>query len=223
MVVVLLAVFVSEPEKTTFSPVDSKFVNSSGGYILSVPKGFQLDKDFLPHTARLVSDDCVIEIYSQPCNGAEEITSYINYTNRAVVSNNIDYSNVNEINDSVRTVLIWERKKLLQIKNDKNHYLKIDIPQNGRVYTILVKSSGKISDYKKYEALLETYDKTLVRDVLDKAYSEERTVELTLQPPRDSDGKNTMFLVLDGNVSRAYYINDSMEMINIFRESLEKG
>ena len=275
VLIVGIVIFMSGAEKTGFFPVKDKFVNSREGYTLNIPEGFWVDKSFLPHTVRLVSENCVIEVYSQPCNGKDETDSYINYTNSAVTLNSIDYSNVREIKNIGSSVLFWDRKKLSGIKNDRNHYLKIDIPHKDRVYTILVKSKEELSDYRKYKALLDigkssgneslssvvkyasgrrfndetrefynnvfvnsdkvewgiyqpdfrdmphiyyieehighkfnivlhytdllvTYNPTLVRDVLDKAYFEGRTVELTLQPYRDHVGENTLFSVLDG-------------------------
>ena len=49
----------------------------------------------------------------------------------------------------------WKRDKLSKIKNDKNHYLKIDIPKNKKVYTIFVKSQHEINDYEKYITALK--------------------------------------------------------------------
>ncbi len=231
VVVVIFFAFMSVMKKTTFFSVESEFVNSQSGYILSVPKRFEIDKSFLPDTVRLIGKTCTVEIYVQPCAGKDETASYINYTNDAILSNKNDCFGVREIKSFGKTVLFWERKKLSRIENDKNHYIKIDIPENGCVYTIFVKSAEKLSDYKKYEALLkiikpsgnnefspskkhvsgrkfnimlhysdflETYNPYFVGDVLRKAYSEGRTVELTLQPNRDHVGENTIFSVLDG-------------------------
>ena len=275
VLVVLMSIIALKPEKTTFFQVRSKFVNSAEGYTINVPEEFDVDKTFLPHTIRLVSENCAIEIYSERCENDAEKESYINYTNQAIITNNIDYFNIKEENTFGKTILFWERKKLSKIENDKNNYLKIDIPHKDRVYTVFVKSSKKITDYKKYEELLEintpteknsflpdvkhssgrkfneetqvfydetfinsnkvewgiyqpdfhdmpninyieehichkfnivlhytdileTYNPALVRGVLDKAYSEGRTVELTLQPFRDHKGENTLFSVLDG-------------------------
>lgn len=277
--IMVLTVFLYKAEKTDFFSVEGEFVNLEDGYILSIPKGFETDKSFLPYCIRLVSEECIIEVYSQSYNRREEVSSYINYTNNAIVSNNVDYSDIREIKNFGKTVLLWERKKLSRIRNDKNYYLKIDIPQKDRVYTMLVKSTERISDYKKYEALisvtvsegkdnsspvirhasgrkfnnetenfynkvflnsdmlewgiyqpdfhdmpniyyieeelghkfnivlhytdfLENYNPVLVRNVLDKAYYEGRTVELTLQPCRDGEGENTLFSVLDGKYDK---------------------
>ena len=229
----------------------------------------------MPTAVRFISQDTVVEVYVQPCPKKQNVDEYINYTNEAITKNASAYSGVREFKDGKSTVLMWSRKKLSRITNDKNHYIKIDIPHQGNVYTMLVKSSKEEWDYKKYIKMLtfrgiakkknevfplkisakddfneetqnfydsvfvnstnvewgiyqpdfhdmpniyyieehighkfnivlhysdflETYTPYLVGDVLRKAYSEGRTVELTLQPNRDHVGENTIFSVLDG-------------------------
>ena len=251
------------------------YVNEIDGYRFKVPDGYYVDENFYPYAVRFISNDCVIEIYSEKCQNANEVSSYVNYTNDAIISNGVDYFGVRQTKQGRSTVLSWSREKLSKIGNDKNFYLKIDIPRNTRVYTIFVKSSFQIKDYKKYIKKLiitkpsnsnniaskrkyaldrefnaettefynqylknsngvewgiyqydymdseeiynienkidhrfkllllytefdEMYDSTQVRDFLDKAYSENRTVELTLQPKKTHQQGNDLFRVLDG-------------------------
>ncbi len=240
-----------------------------------MPNGYYIDEEFLPYAVRFVSNDCIIEIYTEDCIG-EEILSYVNYTNRAITSNEVDYFDVKQIKEGNITMLSWNRKKLSKIENDKNYYLKIDVPNHTKVYTILIKSTYKIDNHKEYisaftiikpvkgeervhnikyasnrefnaetkefydqyfknsneiewgiyqydyieseelykienrinhkfKLLLlytefnEVYDSTQVRGFLDKAYSENRIVELTLQPRRMHQSGNELFRVLDGD------------------------
>ena len=175
VLIVLLSIIALKPEKTTFFQVKSKFVNAAEGYTISVPEEFDVDKTFSPYAIRLVSENCAIEIYSERCENDAEKESYINYTNQAIITNNIDYFNVKEENLFGKTILFWERKKLSKIENDKNNYLKIDIPHKNRVYTVFVKSSKKITDYKKYEELLEINTPTEKNSILpDVKHSSER-------------------------------------------------
>lgn len=250
------------------------YINEIDGYGYKVPEGYSIDEEFLPYAVRFVSNDCMIEIYTEDCIGEEKL-SYINYTNRAITSNEVDYFNVKQIKEGSNTILSWNRKKLSRIENDRNYYLKIDVPYYTKVYTILIKSTYKIDDYKKYmlafvmtkpvkgketvhnikyasnrefnaetrefydryfknsneiewgiyqydymesnelykienqinhkfKLLLlytefkEAYDSTQMRDFLDKAYSENRIVELTLQPRTTHQQGNDLFRVLDG-------------------------
>lgn len=250
------------------------YINEIDGYGYKVPKEYSVDEEFLPYAVRLVSNNCTIEIYAEDCM-EEEILSYVNYTNCAIISNEADYFNVRNTNEGKITILSWSRKKLSKIENDKNYYLKIDIPYHTKVYTLLIKSTHKINNYQEYisaftiikhtkekeyiynikcasdreynpettefynqyfknsseiewgiyqydymeseelseiedkinhrfKLLLlytefdEVYDSTQVRDFLDKAYSENRTVELTLQPKKTHQQGNDLFRVLDG-------------------------
>lgn len=251
------------------------YLNKIDGYQYNVPEGFLINEEFMPYAVRFLSNKCVIEIYTEKCNNQNEVLSYINYTNSAITSDKENYFNVEQIEFAGNTVLLWNRNKLCKIKEDKNYYMKIDIPFKKIVYTILIKSSFKIDDYSSYisafnvikpsnqnkgtpkikyasnrkfnaetEAFYEKYfrnskkvewgiyqydymeSKELekiesridhnfkllllysefnekynpqeVRAFLDKAYSENRIVELTLQPKRHHQKGNDLFRVLDG-------------------------
>lgn len=277
LTILLLAFFTDNNNKITVKETLNKenyYINEVDGYEYKVPNGYYIDEEFLPYVVRFVSKDCTIEIYTEDCIN-EEILSYVNYTNRAITSNDVDYFDVKEMKKGNITILSWGRKKLSKIENDKNYYLKIDISYNIRVYTILIKSIYKIEDcqeymsaftiikpvngketvhnikyasdrefnaetrafydrclknsskvewgiyqydymesdelYKiekqinhKFKLLLlytefnEAYDSTRVRGFLDKAYSENRIVELTLQPKKSHQQGNDLFRVLDG-------------------------
>ena len=251
------------------------YVNKTDGYQYNLPEGFSIDEEFMPYAVRFLSDKCAIEIYAERCNNQDEVLGYINYTNCAVTSDKDNYFDVKQIEVAGITVLSWNRYKLSKIKNDKNYYIKIDIPTKKMVYTILIKSSFKIEDYssyiesfkviklskpkeiapkikyasnRKFNAETETfynkyfrnsqkvewgiyqydylethelkkiesridhkfkllllysefnekYDYQQVRAFLDKAYSENRVVELTLQPKKYHQQGNELFRVLDG-------------------------
>lgn len=250
------------------------YINEIDGYGYKVPEGYFIDEEFLPYAVRFLSKHCIIEIYTEYCPG-KEMLSYVNYTNRAIISNEVDFFDVQQTKKENITILSWNRKKLSKIENDKNYYLKIDVPYHTKVYTILIKSTYKINDYQKYlsaftiiksvngketvhnikyasdrefnaetrafydqyfknsskvewgiyqydymesdelykienqinhkfKLLLlytefnEVYDSTQVRGFLDKAYSENRVVELTLQPKKSHQQGNDLFRVLDG-------------------------
>lgn len=258
----------------TSEQADAYYINENDGYAFNAPKEFVVDESFLPDTVRFISSDTTVQIYAEPCESKLKKAEYINYTNKAITEDTVNYTNVKQITDNGKTILLWSRKKLSKVSNDKNHYIKIDIPHYDYVYTILVKSSKEQWDYDKYadmlsftsiakkrgalrvktpakggfneetqafydnsfvnsngvkwgiyqpdfrdmpkiyyieehighkfdivlhyNDILETYNPYQVRDVLDKAYAEGRTVELTLQPNRDSSGENTLFALLDG-------------------------
>lgn len=276
LIIFLLAFFTDNNKiviKETINEEDY-YINEIDGYGYKVLDEYSIDEQFLPYAVRFVSNDCTIEIYTEDCVG-EEILSYMNYTNIAITSNEIDYFDVKQIKEKNITILSWNRKKLSKIENDKNYYLKIDIPYHTKVYTILIKSTYKIGDYQKYlsaftiikpvkekerfhnikyasnrefnaetkefydhyfknsneiewgiyqydymesdelykienqinhkfKLLLlytefnEAYDSIQVRGFLDKAYSENRIVELTLQPKKSHQQGNDLFRVLDG-------------------------
>ena len=272
---IMLIVAIATAMSFSWKNANAFYINENDGYTFNAPSEFLTDESFMPDTVRFVSRDTTIEIYVQPCKNKSKVKEYINYTNEAITKDTLNYSNIRQFKDEGNTVLIWSRKKLSRISNDKNHYIKIDIPHQGNVYTMLVKSSKEQWNYKKYinmltfrgiakkknevypvkitandnfneetqefynnvfvnsykvewgiyqpdfrdmpniyyieehighkfnivlhySDLLVTYNPTLVRDVLDKAYFEGRTVELTLQPYRDHVGENTLFSVLDG-------------------------
>ena len=267
------------------------YINEVDGYKFVVPDRYSIDESFLPYAVRFLSEDCIIEIYVEECKTKDEILSYINYTNTSVTSNKTDYHNIEQIERRGKTILSWKRDKLSKIKNDKNHYLKIDIPKNKKVYTIFVKSAREINDYEKYITALkitkpskskhkapeikyatarefnseterfynqyllnseklewgiyqydymetdelskienkldhkfgllllysefeEKYDPSKVRTFLDKAYSEERIVELTLQPKRQHQAGNDLFRVLDGYYDE--FLHDYAESVADF-------
>ncbi len=268
------------------------YTNEVDGYKFIIPDGYSADEEFLPYAVRFLYDNCIIEIYTEECETKDEISSYINYTNAAITSNKYDYYNVKQFEYKGKTILSWSRKKLSRIQNDKNYYLKIDIPRKERVYTIFIKSEVKIDNYKKYISALkivkssesqhkkpqikyaakrnfnseteqfynkyllnseklewgiyqydymestelakienkinhkfgllllysefnEKYDSTQVRAFLDKAYSEKRIVELTLQPKRNHQQGNDLFRVLDGYYDA--FLHDYAESVADFR------
>ena len=268
------------------------YINEVDGYKFVVPDGYSIDESFLPYAVRFLSDDCIIEIYTEESETKDEILSYINYSNTSIASNEADYNNVTQIERGGKTILSWKRDKLSKITKDKNHYLKIDIPKNKRVYTIIVKSAREINDYEKYITALkitkpsksehktpeikyatarefnsetrqfynqyllnaekiewgiyqydymeteelskienkldhkfgllllysefeDEYDPTKVRAFLDKAYSEERIVELTLQPKRYHQQGNELFRVLDGYYDE--FLHDYAESVANFK------
>lgn len=281
-IVVVLTLFIMFPammqinrDFTRWGSDEKVYNNVIDGYKFSIPAGFKVDEEFYPDAVRFISDATIIEIYTEQCNSKEDVESYINYTNQAILQNEIDYFDVIEIKKTGNTVLLWSRQKLSKIENDKNHYLKIDIPKNGKVYTILVKSNEPTLEYKaylkrfnvtrvaeiersvpkmkhaanrkfnpetqnfynkyfvesesvewgiyqydymetnaldiienlmehKFKLLLlysefsEEYDSLGVLGFLDRAYSQNRVVELTLQPKRNHQRGNDLFRVLDG-------------------------
>ena len=277
LIITLLAVFTDNNNKIMVKETineENYYINEIDGYRYKMPEGYYIDEEFLPYAVRFVSNDCTIEIYTEDCIG-EEMVSYVNYTNSAITSNEVDYSDVKQIKEGNITILSWNRKKLLKIENDKNYYLKIDIPYHSKVYTILIKSTYKIGGYQEYMSAFtiikpvnrketvhnikyasnrefnaetrefydqyfknsnqiewgiyqydymeidelykienqinhkfkllllytefnEAYDSTQVRGFLDKAYSENRVVELTLQPKKSHQQGNDLFRVLDG-------------------------
>lgn len=131
------------------------YINEVDGYKFVAPDGYSLDEVFLPYTVRFLSNDCIIEIYTEECETKDKTSSYINYTNAAITSNKHDYYNVKQFEYMGKTILTWSRKKLSRIQNDKNYYIKIDIPRKKMVYTIFVKSQQKIKDYEKYVSALK--------------------------------------------------------------------
>ena len=260
-----------EPPKFDY---ETAYNNTVDGYYFNVPEGFQIDETFKPYTTRFVSENTVIEVYAEDCATKDERLSYINYTNKAIVENPVDYKNIKNYTDKdFNSILIWNRDTLDRIKNDKNYYLKLDIPEEEHVYTILVKSTEPQEDYTKYLNMidfhedfeysiepekkvaisktyneetqnfyntylkgndltwgifqpdylkadtLKEYEKKIdydfdillwytafdkeynsekVRGFLDKAYSDNKIVELTLQPSLVHEEGNDLFRVLDG-------------------------
>lgn len=124
--------------------------NNEQGYSFSIPNGFSLNEEFYPNNLRLESQDTVIEIYSYEAENKDAVASFIGYTNQAITNNSIDYFEVENFNENGATILIWSRDKLDRIENDRNHYLKIDIPNGNTVHTIFAKSNRKIDNYHDY-------------------------------------------------------------------------
>ncbi len=133
--------------------------NNEHGYSFKIPGKFSLNEEFYPNNLRLENNDTVIEIYTEDFELQDKITSYIGYTNKAITENNVDYYDTKTFEADNATVLTWSRDKLSKIENDKNHYLKIDVINNSSVYTVLVKSTEKIADYKAYLKAFKTIKK----------------------------------------------------------------
>lgn len=250
-------------------------VNQEQAYSFEIPDDFILNDEFYPYNLRLENPQQTIEIYQEDCPSVGDKLSYVNYTNEAITKNTVDYSNVNTFKENNVTVLSWSRDKLKRIENDKNHYLKIDIPKYDRVYTILIKSNSPINDYKEYlnrftvkktkytfteklepkvasgrvfndetekfyndyfvnsnnvswgvfhpkymeddslkqfendidhnfdfalwyTGFHKKYEPERMRDFLDKAYADNKIVEMTLQPTLEHEAGNDLFRVLNG-------------------------
>lgn len=149
-IVIAAAAFFAFNYYTAKAP-EGAFCNSVDGYYLDLPEGFTPDYSFYPNAMIFNSENTSIEMYAEPYENMNERLSYINYTNRAITENTTDYENVETINDSLNnTIISWNRKKLSKIENDKNYYLKIDVPKKSKVYTMLVKSTEPIGDYEDY-------------------------------------------------------------------------
>lgn len=136
---------------TDTAPVNKIFTNYTWGYHFAPPPEFVQNTQFGPGAMRFESDNTTIEVYTQSCFSAGEMNEYISYSNKAITENTTDYTDVTTFSDEkANTVLMWSRKKLSRIQNDKNHYLKLDIPKESNVYTILAKSTQPITDFKPY-------------------------------------------------------------------------
>ncbi len=131
---------------------NNRLTNRAQGYSFAIPDGYSLNDAFYPYNLRLESENTVIEIYREDAEGDDQIL-YVNYTNKAITQNDVDYINVEQQTIDNISVLQWERNMLSRIKNDKNHYMKIDISSANAVYTVLIKSSLPLEDYQTYSAL----------------------------------------------------------------------
>ncbi len=254
---------------------DGVLYNNEQGYSFSVPDNFLLNEEFYPNNLRLESKDTVIEIYSYEAGSREQGAAFVGYTNQAITNNKVDYSDVKTLKKGKADILIWSRDKLSRIQNDKNHYMKIDISKGLNIYTVFVKSSSKLDNYKDYvkrfktipkkdvydtvinvktksgrlfneettrfyndyflnsdkiswgifhpkymkndslkdfenkiahnfefalwyTAFCKEYNPEEMRSFLDKAYADEKIVEMTLQPNLEHEAGNDLFRVLDG-------------------------
>lgn len=133
--------------------------NKVDGYCFTMPAGFAPNYSFYPTAMIFESADTDIEIYAQECKSKAERLSYISYSNKAITNNKIDYRDVSMFTDyQYNTVLRWSRNKLSRIEKDRNYYLKIDIPTEHKVYTMLLKSTEPLEHYKNYLSLISFHN-----------------------------------------------------------------
>lgn len=254
---------------------DSVLYNNEQGYSFSIPDNFSLNEEFYPYNLRLESQDTVIEIYNHEAKDIYDVASYIGYTNKAITNNTLDYTDVETFKKGKAEIITWSRDKLSRIENDKNHYMKIDITKGLNVYTVFIKSTKKLENYKDYEkrfkviskkdnyepvinvktrsnrtfneettkvyndyflnsdkvnwgifhygfkdtddvkkfekkidhnfefvlwytSIYKEYNPQKMRKILDKAYADNKIVELTLQPSLEHEAGNDLLRLLDG-------------------------
>lgn len=129
---------------------ENMLINQEQGYNYEIDPRYELNADFYPNMLSLSNEDTTIEFYQEDLKTNDEKLSYINYSNEAITKDEVNYKDVNTFKDGNSTILMWSRDKLKRIENDKNYYLKIDTETYNKVYTVIVKSSKKIDDYKYY-------------------------------------------------------------------------
>ncbi len=150
-----IPVFAATGQASTYSLTNvstycDNFVNYVDGYQMYVDTGMHVDMSYSGVGAMLENNTKRIEIYKQNTS-AVSTAGYINYSNK-FLSNTYDhvktYDNWVNINGRDVKVTAWYRGKLSRVPNDKNYYTCLEILQGSYVYTVFVKSSLPISDYR---------------------------------------------------------------------------
>src|SRR5665647_1909346 len=104
------------------------FVNNVDGYSLQVDKDMKVDMSYSSVYTVLENNEKRIEIFKQPLSGISK-ARYIDYSNKFIqntADHNVDYNGDQTI--AGRQVhILWSRAKLSRVKNDKNHYLVLDV------------------------------------------------------------------------------------------------
>ncbi len=130
------------------------------GYRVDYPDTLQVDESLRPLCTVFSNDECRVEIYRQPLDGAS-YASYVNYSNGGVAKNTADhqgYSTVSQkINGYTVQITRWHRAPLKQVPNDKNYYYTADFRKTANLaYSVFIKSTRDISRDAAYMGMLRS-------------------------------------------------------------------
>ncbi|MDR2355573.1 MAG: glycoside hydrolase family 26 protein [Clostridiales Family XIII bacterium] len=129
----------------------SRFDNYVGGYSILVDPSLEIDMSLSAVCATLENAELRMQIFNQPVNvqtarGIQvDANSYISYSYR-FLENTLDhtlaYQEDRVVNGREVHIAKWDRRPLLRVENDKNHYMCIDIRAGDfEIVTILIASA----------------------------------------------------------------------------------
>lgn len=138
------------------------FRNNLDGYRITLPSDFQLDLS-LPEVRSLFTNGSTsLEIYCQAADTRLAASTYIHYTNKAILSHPyrlfVTSNRAIDVNGRPCTILEWHRDALSKIPNDKCYYYKADISDSHAVYTLFFKSSAPLTDFAN--SVIQTFSPT---------------------------------------------------------------
>ncbi|MGP1569427.1 MAG: glycoside hydrolase family 26 protein [Eubacteriales bacterium] len=135
------------------------FINYVDGYALQMDKNMTVDMSNSGVCAVLENYGKRVEIYKQYV-GKNGVASYINYSNKFLkntADHKLEYMGFQQIGSVRGHITAWSREKLARVKNDKNYYLLIDIPQGDYVYTIFMKTIQQNYELGGYAYLMDKF------------------------------------------------------------------
>lgn len=153
---------------------DITFLNQVDGYGVRLPDTMRVTEAILADYRMVLEDELRrLEIYKQPISEEDlSADTYISYSNgflRNTADHKLEFQQSMELNGYKVLITQWSRNKALNIKNDKNHYVCIDIIAKDNIYTFLIKSQIQLEDSSYYTKLIEsfyTFNPTVTPDAI---------------------------------------------------------
>ncbi|TCO73152.1 glycoside hydrolase family 26 protein [Marinisporobacter balticus] len=140
----------------------NEYINYADGYKINYPKHMGIDSSLSTVKTIIADEERKIEIYYDDFRDTQHSSiAYSNYSN-AFIRNRKDhikqYENTIFVNGMKTHLLVWSRKKLEKVKNDKNYYVSAEIMKNNNeVYTIFIKSETPFKNYEDYMDVINSF------------------------------------------------------------------
>ncbi|MEA5093443.1 MAG: glycosyl hydrolase [Sedimentibacter saalensis] len=131
---------------TTYSSAYNKYSNHPYGYEMTLLNSLKLNEDIGTVKSRFESEGLVVEVlYDNFTNTLNSSSIYLNYGNRGILGNP-DFKITGEYNHNFNGewghIVLYERKKLSNVENDRNFYANITFARSSKeVITVFMKSS----------------------------------------------------------------------------------
>ena len=129
---------------------DYRFINEREGYELTIPGEMTMEISLNELCSSFGNEKMSVEIYMQRCESAEDMESYIHYSD-TFLENGEDHTpvlkEIIEVAGYAAHLTQWSRPSLKDIEGDKPHYICLDImPGGNQVCTLLFKSTASFKD-----------------------------------------------------------------------------
>ncbi|MDR3242783.1 MAG: glycoside hydrolase family 26 protein [Clostridiales Family XIII bacterium] len=139
--------------------VYNRFDNYVDGYSLLIDRNMTVDMRISENAAILENENKRIEIFRQRIDSETYKLRYLNYSNVFLENQKdhfLEHQETREVNGRNVHILQWSRTGLTRVKDDKNHYVCLDVEMDGYIITIFVSSNITVSEGGGYEYLLSS-------------------------------------------------------------------